>query len=126
MQKFCHNCGKQIATVGAKFCAHCGTDLASLSSAPRPPAKATTFTPFAADADEDDEYIDRLERLDIRINKLDVDIVKDRQVSETLGTLAQGIPATEEMKRKEHYQGVNEKDFLEQFKKEAGSLRPKS
>jgi hypothetical protein len=127
MQKFCHNCGKQIVTAGAKFCALCGTDLSSLTHAPRPPTPASasaTFTPFVAGVDDDDEYVDHINKLDIRIKKLDLEIVKDRAVVETVGTLAQGAPPTEELRRHRQSKDMTKEEVLEQFQKEAGALRP--
>ena len=129
MSKFCHNCGKQMPAPNVNFCPFCGTSLASLAATPTPPPKKqATFTPFIAgknDDDDEDDYIDHIEKLDIRINRLDVDIVRDRQLGETIGTIAQqGIKPNSEDLQRDTGPAVNSEDFLKEFKKEAGSLRP--
>ncbi len=130
MQKFCHHCGKQVL-VGANFCSSCGTSLSSLAAKPVPPAPATpvsTFTPIAVGAGEDDdEYIDRIQKLDIKINKLDVEIVKNRGVAgEVLSPdffKAGASRAPEVINRPQPYQGVDNKSFLAEFQREAGTNR---
>jgi hypothetical protein len=125
MQKFCHHCGKQMPTAGAKFCAFCGTSLSSLLAKPEPiPSSKSTFIPFVIGSDDDeDDDIDHLTKLDIRINQLQVDIVKDNSIQpETIGSLAKGAKI-EKVERTIPYQNVNQKDFLAEFQKEAGALR---
>lgn len=130
MPKFCHQCGKQVV-VGAKFCGDCGTNLSSLSSVPPPPEPApvrqqaqSTFSPFAVGADDDDDYIDRIARLDIRINKLEVDVADfNKPVGETVGAVMihaeppRPIVPPADLK-------IDEKAFLESFRQEAGARKP--
>ena len=134
MQKFCHNCGKQVV-VGAKFCNECGTSLSSLANSPTPAptAKPTTtarpgqFTPFAVgrDDDDDDSYLDRLEHVEIRQSELQVEIVKDRPLGESVGALVaqalQGAAPISEPARPAQY--TNNEVFLKDFRQEAGTSR---
>ena len=123
---FCHNCGKQMP-VKVNFCPSCGTNLSSLSSQISSP-KPSTFEPFVAKGDDDDEdnnYLDKLHKLDIRINGLQVDIVKDRPPGETLGSIisqpSDVPPSPIQNNRPTNTQ--NSKDFWADFSKEAGTLR---
>jgi hypothetical protein len=129
MQKFCHNCGKPTPTVEAKFCSYCGTSLSSLSATPTKQPAAPTFTPFAIDReDEDYDPIDRLTKLDIRINKLDVEIIKDRVVGETVAGYVQealqGAKTVDDGFSRGAPPPVDSKEFLKEFQKEAGTARP--
>lgn len=131
MQKFCHNCGKQLV-VGAKFCNECGTSLSSLANTPTPtpPTKSPKpgqFTPFAVgrDDDDDDSYLDRLEHVDIRQSELHVEIVKDRPLGESVGALVaqalQGAAPISEPARPAQY--TDKEVFLKDFRQEAGTSR---
>lgn len=134
MQKFCHNCGKQL-TAGAKFCSSCGTSLSSLSATPAnstPPA--ATFTPILANEDDDgDGYIDGISHLarikNIRLAGLDVEIIKDRPIGETIGAMCaqaemNGGPLLTSLgPREKPYEKIDQKTFLAEFQKEAGPRR---
>lgn len=134
MQKFCHNCGKQLA-VGANFCSSCGVSLSSLTN--KPPTAATEpstsqFPPFVvgkgSDDDDDDSYLDRMTHVDIRQSELQVEIIKDRPLGESVGALiSQAIqssgPPTIEPARPPLPTSKDNKAFLEEFKKEAGTSR---
>lgn len=128
-QRFCHNCGKQL-TLGAKFCTECGTSLSSLDNKPTPNKKLPgQFTPFAVgkDEDEDSSYLDRLEHLDIKQDGLQVEIVTDRPVGETVGSVfSQGLnagapPVVDNSPR--NLTPVNKDAFMQEFKREAGAIR---
>ena len=125
MNKFCHNCGKQMPTVEAKFCPFCGTSLLSLSSTPTPPPRAQAPSPTWAgsDDDDDDSYIDRIPRLKVRIDKLDVEIIRPPVVQgEKLGAIAAKESAVNTSEfRNGPYQNLTPEQALEQFKQEAGS-----
>jgi hypothetical protein len=132
MQKFCHNCGKQVV-VGAKFCNECGTNLTSLANSPTPPKKSGQFTPIAiGGTDEDEDYIDKIAHLDIRQNELQVEIIRDRPLGESVGALftnavqsAQaGHTFIGEEARPAAYQ--DGKQYLAEFSKEAGTSGPKN
>lgn len=88
MQKFCHDCGKQLTGLSiAKFCPHCGTNLTTLASkAPAPPPVPTPPAPTYARArvDEDD---DDLPNFEVRIDKLEVEIMKPQQRQETIASV---------------------------------------
>lgn len=131
MQKFCHNCGKQVTT-GANFCASCGTSLTSLSNTPAPPVVPTRpngqFTPFAVGKDDDDDtsYIDRIDHIQIRQNELQVEIVRDRPLGESIGNVIQqsvlnGKPPT--LGDNRIVPPVDKAKFLQEFQQEAGAVR---
>lgn len=129
MPKFCHHCGKQTV-VGANFCQVCGTNLSSLAAGPTPQPivqPQSTFTPFSPTSDDDDdEYIDRIQKLDIRMNGLQLEIKKDQPIGETMGSvMAQGgnAPAAP-IVPPPNLPTVDGKAFLETFKQEAGAKRP--
>lgn len=130
MQKFCHNCGKQL-DVGAKFCSGCGTNLSSLA-ATVPPApipaqpQRQTFTPFALRNEEEVIDVDRLEHLDIRINKLDFDFTTQKHGAESVGAvMTQGRTiGNPDMPPREGNSITDPKAFLEDFRKEAGAHKP--
>jgi hypothetical protein len=133
MQKFCHSCGKQVI-VGAKFCPFCGTNLSSLTAKPTPPpvavAQATRpgqFSPFSVgEKDEDDSYIDGLQHLDIRLSSLDVEIVRDRPLGETVGALvsqAMHSSGPPEQAQARPAQYSSQEAFMQDFRKEAGTMR---
>lgn len=129
MSKFCHFCGAQVP-VGAKFCGSCGTNLSSLANKPAPePVAAKSrpgqFTPFSVGREDDDgdSYIDKLTHLDIRQNELQVEIVKDRPLGESVGAVVTqgmnaGAPPSIEARP-----ALDPKASLESFRQEAGTLR---
>ena len=133
MQKFCHNCGKQV-TVGANFCASCGTSLTSLSNTPAPPPVTQRpqgqFTPFAVGKDDDEDgssYIDKMEHLQIRQNTLQIEIVRDNPLGVSIGNVVQqsllaGKPPTLEGNRIAA-PAVDKAQFLQEFQQEAGAMR---
>lgn len=134
MHKFCHNCGKQLV-VGAKFCSDCGTSLASLDAKPPAPTPAQTsttrphgqFTPFVVgrDEDDDDSYLDKMDHVDIRQTELHVEIVKDRLVGETVGSVfSQGLQAgAPPVIDSRPAPQIDRDEALKVFQQEAGSLR---
>ena len=128
MQKYCHNCGKQVQ-VGSKFCHSCGTNLNSLANVPdvvRPViSQFPAFSP--GDGDDDGEaHLDRLHRAPIRQKELFVDIVKDNNTAETFGSIIsqsqQGIGAGEPVARAP-IGSVSSDAFMAEFRKEAGTSR---
>jgi len=114
-----------------KFCPFCGTDLGNLLSkapvqqqaaAPQK-ARANSFAPFSNQGeDDDDSYIDRIERLQINISELDVEIGKPYFNKETIGGLMAQGPTNEE-KRFNPIADPNQ--VIENFKKEGSAIRPK-
>ena len=131
VQRFCHHCGKGVQ-VGAKFCSFCGTNLLSLASTPTPPVvPKETLTPhFVANAEDDDDEgaIDRMTHLNLRQNKLQVEIVRDRTLVDTVGNVAKagalaGKPEPFILERSQPFLNVDTKEFQQDFQKEAGTLR---
>ena len=128
--RFCPMCGAQAA-IQANFCGSCGASLNSMASKKQEPSKAnqTTFEPFSPDArDEDDSYIDRLEKLNVRISELEIEEVKTRQNKETIGSLvSQGGAGMDQSLNRGvgQYASMDKEKFLEEFRKEASnSQRP--
>jgi hypothetical protein len=81
----------------------------------------------AGSDDDDDSYLDRIQHLDIRINKLDVDIVKHRPVGgEVLSPeffKAGASAAPEIINRSKPFAEVDSKTFMAEFQREAGTQR---
>lgn len=129
-QRFCHHCGKPV-NIGAKFCGECGTNLLSLANAPADKASPAQFTPFAVASDDDDGdgYLDKLTRAPVRQNELQVEIVRDRPLGESVGALmsqamqGSGPPVIDPARPA---QFTDAQQFLSDFKKEAGTSREKS
>lgn len=119
--------------VGAKFCPYCGTSLSSLSATPTSSTPATPaakpqgqFAPFAAERDEDDDdsYLDKMTHVDIRQTELHVDIVRDRPIGETVGSVMSQPIRPESIESSERpAQQQNAEDFKKSFQQEAGTLR---
>jgi hypothetical protein len=132
MPKFCHNCGKE-AQPAWKACPYCETSFASLSSkppvhTPQQPAPQVSVT-HVDRGDDDDSYLDRATSLAELLRGarprdiLSAEIIKDRPVVETIGTVAAqpapNVPDT--FVRPAPYQNVDSQKFLEEFRKEAGT-----
>lgn len=128
MPNFCHNCGKQMQH-GWKACPFCETSLSSLTATPKPQQAAppqNTFIPVAV-GEEDDEasYLDRITHLDIRMNRLELDIQVPKPMGETLGTaMANPLPFNKNEVREPVK--ADQKQVLEDFKKEASAIKPES
>ena len=129
--RYCHNCGSQQPVFDAKFCVHCGTSLSSLTEKPAPPPTPPKQNrshllakPSWANRDEDDDdYIDRIQQLDVRIDKLEVEISGPPNVQvEKLGAIAGKEPTvnTNEF-RQGPYANLTPEQVREQFALEAGS-----
>jgi ribosomal protein L40E len=121
MKKYCPSCGKQNP-VSAKFCCHCG-DSTSLASKVK--QKSTLSKTSALETEDGEE-----EPGDIQITatKLDVEIMPTWGSSnETIGSLMQEGqqtgPTTSDGYKKGGGPEINVKQFLEEFRREAGPLR---
>lgn len=122
MNQFCHNCGKQVL-LGSNFCASCGTNLKSLTSKPEPIKAQASFVPFNPRDDDDEDAIDNIVKLDVKISKLELDIRGQATQSETLASvMSQSAPLPPQDKRNEA-PAINEKEFMNEFQREAGTLR---
>lgn len=132
MNKFCHNCGKQLPVVaGMKFCPFCNTSLLSLSSTPVVQAQAqapvSSFPPFSVGGDEDEDYIDRMHGYRPKVNKLDVEIRTFQPPAETVGAVAEqgvnGGSVDENLRRPAPFANFSAQQIQQEFAKEAGSLK---
>ena len=124
MKKYCPSCGKQNP-VSAKFCCHCG-DSMSLSTAK---VKPKHIPPKASPPKETNDYEEEDESENIRITatKLEVDIMPTPNTKETIGSLMQEGEHTGPVEstgyEKRGGPKINEKQFLEEFRREAGPIR---
>ena len=122
MKKYCPSCGKQNPT-SAKFCCHCGDSMTLTSKVKQ---KSTLSTASHFDDEEDDEEI---ENIRVTATQLDVEIMPTAFSSkETIGSLMQegqsNGPATSDGYNKGGGPiKIDEKQFLEDFRREAGPLR---
>lgn len=124
--QYCHNCGKQLI-IGSRFCSGCGTNLTSLAHTPetsRPKqARANLIRPAIKDDDDPESYLDELDHLTVNISALDVEIIKPKQIGETIGSIAmegaQGISSN--IEARPIPPSTDKKTFLEEFRKEAGT-----
>lgn len=124
---FCHQCGKQM-NMKVNFCPFCGVNLSSLTTvASSSSTSAQTFTPFSPTNDDDDDdnsYIDRLTKLDIRLNALAVEIIKDKPLGESIHSILSQPPMKpESIVSNRSSPVVDQSKFLEEFRKEAGTSR---
>ena len=123
MKKYCPSCGKQNP-VSAKFCCHCGDNM-SLSTAKVKPKR----NPLKASrpAELDDEDYEENEHIQITATKLDVDIAPTWDGKETIGSLMQegenSGPVSDGYETKGGPIEINEQQFLDEFRREAGPLR---
>ncbi len=126
MKKYCPSCGKQNPA-SAKFCCHCGDNM-SLSTAnvksKRNPLKASR--PQEIDDDYDDDDGDS-EDIQITATKLDVDIMPQQMGNQTIGSLMHegetSGPVSDGYVKKGGPIQINEQQFLEEFRREAGPIR---
>ena len=123
MKKYCPSCGKQ-SPVSAKFCCHCG-DSMSLSAAKVKPKRNPLKTTQPTESDDYEE--DEGESIQITATKLDVDIMPTWEGKETIGSLMQegesSGPVSDGYEMKGGPIEINEQQFLEDFRREAGPLR---
>jgi ribosomal protein L40E len=117
MKKYCPECGKQNP-IGAKFCCHCGNTI-TLQSKAKAKASLRVSQP-GVDEGDDEEPVGP-----ITATQLDVEIMDTQPFVETIGSLAsQGggggdVPPIDT----KGIQPVDQKAFLEEFRREAGPIR---
>ena len=122
MKKYCSSCGKQNP-VSAKYCCHCGDGM-SLAAKVKQKTHSSRTTILEDEEDEDEGKITQ-----ITASKLDIEIMATPQTSETIGSLMQegesSGPVTSEGYKIEGgpAPAINKKQFLDDFRKEAGPLR---
>lgn len=129
---YCHHCGAKLPA-GAHFCQSCGVNLSKLSNTPTtvepPKSQFAPFTVAREDDEDGDSYIDKLQHAEIRQTELHVDIIRDKPIGESVGSLiAQSLqsknPPTQEPARGAPTV-VSKESFLADFQKEAGTMRRK-
>ena len=122
MKSYCPHCGKPYQIKG-NFCSSCGESLNSFAKKEVKQAPASTFTPFVAERedDEDSNYLDRISHLDIRINKLELDIPVYKPVRETVGGVMSQKGGGENYNRGVGPYLGNPERALQELAKEGGS-----
>jgi len=128
-KKYCSSCGKPN-DITANFCMSCATQFVSLGQAPVPAAKPRPTQPVKPaqaqieNIDDDDRSGNNVQVP--HITAFPVDIIMPKQFKTSVGDLAQtagnrkhDIPQPQKNQVK-----TSRKKFLEEFKKEAGSIRP--
>jgi len=143
---FCKQCGKatEYSLSKPKFCAHCSATfgLASASAPapavnpflarPSPPPKAIPMPPAAA---QSLEFVDLDEQDDLDVDgavqgsgEMEVELVGVKRPKVKIGEIAQNkklnLKEIEAMRPKNAK--VSKKQFLEDFSREAGAIRPQS
>ena len=122
MKKYCPSCGKQNP-VSAKYCCHCGDgmSLASKVKSKRNPLEASPPRETGDYEEDEDEHIQ------ITATKLDVEIMPTQNTKETIGSLVQEGEHSGPVASNGYEKGggpkIDEKQFLKEFRREAGSLR---
>ena len=124
MKKYCPSCGKQNP-ISAKFCCHCGD---STSLAPKVKRKSTPSKASAFKIEDDEDGEEETGDIQITATKLDVEIMPTWASSnETIGSLMdegqQTGPTTSDGYKKGGGPEIDAKQFLEEFRREAGPLR---
>ena len=127
MKKYCPTCGKGNP-ISAKYCCHCGDGMSLTSKVKQKPissvAAARTQTSMVIEdvGDEEEPH-----GTHITASKLDVEIMSTPQTSETLGSLIQEGEQTGPVMSDGYKKGggpkIDEKKFLEEFRREAGSIK---
>ena len=121
MKKYCPSCGKQNP-VSAKYCCHCGD---STSLAKKVKSKPAPIKGIAYDDEDDEEY--DVSQIRITASKLDIEIMPNLQTGETIGSLMQAGeqlgPETSVGYKKGGGPKIDEKRFLEEFRREAGPIK---
>ena len=121
MKKYCPSCGKQNP-VSANYCCHCG-DSTSLAKKVKP--KPTS--PIRVIHEDMDDEEDEDSQIQITASKLDIEILPSFQTGETIGSLMQAGEQIGPVTSDGHIEGggpkIDKKQFLEEFRREAGPTR---
>ena len=124
---FCHHCGQKVI-IGNKFCGKCGTSLASLSEVPKIKTyqQEATVTLVGGDEDGDDNYLDHQSHFIPKIQALAVEITQNFKVpKDTIENLANNPMAMISNEQRSAPPQLDRAEFLKEFAKEAGAIRPK-
>lgn len=128
---YCHMCGSELS-LNSKFCSKCGVSLSSLSEKPKPIASkqedSTILTVGQDDEDyENDElsnYLDKQKHYIPKIEALSVEIQQSPSINkETIRDISTNPFSSASTEKRTPLPKMSTKKFLEEFKKEAGTLR---
>jgi hypothetical protein len=121
---YCHNCGSKLS-LASKFCGQCGTNLSSLSSTPEKKTNNPIQRPLAVgvqnEEDEDSNYLDKIEHLNINLSALEVELPNMKRQKESLGSLVANPIDPRTIEQRPSMPNVTKEQVLEEFKKEAGT-----
>lgn len=128
MNIYCQNCGQLHKYTAQKpnFCTKCGTGMNSVAKAPVP----TPQVEQALELEVEEEVPQNKQDFLSSIQKLDFDSVASRRTNK-LGSLAGTYSQQDRAMAKSNdpmpkAKRISKKAFIEEFKREAGSLRGKS
>lgn len=118
---FCHSCGYKMEYTmdKPKFCQQCGCSLVSTASKPTPQPEVVVEQEVVEEKEES-KPLPNLKNLDFEISHAE-------KPKLTVGDVGLQPPSSEEAKKYTRIpdESISKEQFLENWKKEAGSLRNK-
>lgn len=115
--KFCQSCGVKIAI--ASFGENQNNEKPTITN---DPPKNKYIDAIAVEKDEIDEtggYVPKIDKLDVEI---DIDRPRGIKLGQAIGTARKGIKSEDLIRDKPRSKKINNKKFLEEFKREAGGF----
>jgi hypothetical protein len=132
LNNFCHNCGKKMES-GWKACPFCSTSLASLSEQPKTQQQQhpsyndqlSTVALVENGEEDSDSYIDTMAHYQARIDGLQVDIEKPRNINkDTIEALAKNQFVNVSNEKRIIPPTLSPEEAIKQFQNEASAIRP--
>ena len=128
MKVYCPSCGAAVhyAVEKPRFCSKCGDPISIYAKTKQKPQKKVSKKryEFSEDIDIEEDPIERVPQ----IKGLDVDISDTKVMKHTIGQILESQPtdAPPESNDQFAHMEINQtkEEFLKNFQKEAGSLRP--
>lgn len=119
MKSFCPDCGSLMNYVGAKpkFCSSCGSSLDSLSKT----SQASAPNEEVENTEEEIESIPKVDGLEIEIQRYDN---RGQTLGNVMETYQNIKPPENNQENTEPPRKVDRQQFLDNWQKEAGALRP--
>lgn len=130
MKKYCTECGQpsEYISLRPKFCQNCGNAFDPLVRVKQQNSKGSVApAPAKLDVEEniDDDGEDEPTHVP-NISSLEVEIESPKNEGVSLKSIMSGSPQGESLFARELPESLSREEFLEQFKREAGSLRSKN
>lgn len=130
---YCTECGSptNYSVSKPKFCSNCGNPFEKVVVNKVQLQKKTISQVKNIDIEEDDNYDETESEVNYvpEINKIDCEIIEVKNRGEKIGNIVGTSSGGEKIKRPKNGKKLTKaerKKFLEDFAREAGSLRPKS